>query len=233
MKQVIKRTPLYPPLRQWKKSRQFAREIVECRRRELLEQDASVIAEWEKRGRPVPPPHLVKQQTLRSFAKRFGLEVLVETGTYQGSMIEALKHDFRRIYSIELGKELHQKAQQRFKAQKHIELIQGDSGTELGKLMTRIDRATLFWLDGHYSAGDTAQGKKDTPILEELTHILDARDQGHVIIIDDAREFGTAPDYPTVQEIVSFVHAKRRHLSVAVEHDSIRITPTDASAGPK
>jgi hypothetical protein len=52
----------------------------------------------------VPPPHIVKQQTLRSYSKKFGLNILVETGTLHGDMVEAMKKDFERIYSIELNR---------------------------------------------------------------------------------------------------------------------------------
>jgi hypothetical protein len=60
--------------------------------------------------------------------------------------------------------------------------------------MQRINKPTLFWLGGHYSAGETAQSHKDTPILEGLQHIFDTPDKGHVVIIDDTRCFGIDPD---------------------------------------
>jgi hypothetical protein len=41
-------------------------------------------------------------------------------------------------------------------------------------------------LDGYYSAGETAQSHKDNPIFEELQHIFDTPDRGHVIIIESA-----------------------------------------------
>src|SRR5213076_2583878 len=139
------------------------------------------LAEWERRGRPVPPPHVVKQQVLRGYAERYHLKIFVETETYRGDMVQAMKPLFRKIYSIELGDDLFEKATRRFKRDAHIELIHGDSGKELGRIMQRINEPALFWLDGHYSAGDTARGEKDTPLYEELDHILRAPDLGHVI----------------------------------------------------
>ena len=59
---------------------------------------------------------------------------------------------------------------------KNVELLHGDSGTELGNVMNKINQPALFWLDGHYSAGVTAKGDKDTPIYEELVCILNAPD---------------------------------------------------------
>jgi hypothetical protein len=42
-------------------------------------------------GKPVPPPHFVKQSVVRKYAKKFRIEVLVETGTYHGAMVEAMR----------------------------------------------------------------------------------------------------------------------------------------------
>ena len=187
---------------------------------------SDVLNEWERQGRPVPPPHVVKQRVLQEYAERYRLKIFIETGTYRGDMVEAMKPLFRKIYSIELGDELFQKAKRRFKRDAHIELIHGDSGTELGRIMPRLDEPALFWLDGHYSAGDTARGAKDTPIYEELDHILRAPDLGHVIVIDDARCLGSDPAYPTLPALRAFVLAKRPHARIAVADDSVRITPS-------
>jgi predicted O-methyltransferase YrrM len=176
-------------------------------------------------GKPVPPPHIVKQRTLQSYSKRFGLKILVETGTYYGDMVEAMKDSFDRIYSIELGRELYEKARERFKGAKHIELICGDSSIELRNVVSRLNQPALFWLDGHYSGGDTAKGDKDTPIYEELSQILDAPDKGHVIIIDDARCFGSDPAYPRIRELKRFIQSKRSNVDIVVRDDSIRVTP--------
>lgn len=209
LKMAIQKTPLYALLRNWAETRRQKRELME----------------WYRNGRPVPPPHIVKQRTLRSFADRFGLMILVETGTYFGDMVAAMKDDFDRVYSIELSKELYEKARRRFRDEEKVELIYGDSGTELGKLIHRLDKPALFWLDGHYSAGVTARGDKDTPIYEELTHIFNAQDIGHVIIIDDARCFETDAAYPCIEELSKFIKSKRSNVSITVEEDSIRVTP--------
>ena len=209
MEKIITKTPLYDSLRN-----------LVIRRRELKQ-----LADWERNGRPIPPPHIVKQQTLKTISKRYGLKILVETGTYYGDMVEAMKDVFNQLYSIELSAELYKKAKKRFKGEKHIELICGDSGRELMNLMSKIDQPTLFWLDGHYSAGVTAKGEKDTPIYEELNHILNSTDKGHVIIIDDARCFGADPNYPSIKELCDFIKSKRANLDIVIQDDCIRVIP--------
>lgn len=207
IKQIIEQTPLYYPLRNWL-----------SKRRQLKK-----IERYESLGRPVPPPHIIKQRVLQAYANRYGLKVLVETGTYYGDMVEAMKTIFDHIYSIELNKYLHEKAKKRFKGAKHVDLIHGDSGKELLNVMKKIDQPALFWLDGHYSGSETDRGEKDTPIWEELYHIFSGQDSGHVII-DDARLFGTDPAYPTIRELKDFIFSRRDNVEILVQDDSIRIT---------
>lgn len=205
----IKKMPFYHPLRNWQVRKRHKREF----------------SEWLEKGKPVPPPHYVKQQALHTHAEKFGLKILVETGTYYGDMIEAMKTSFDRIYSVELSKQLYEDAQKRFKTDRHVELLQGDSGSEIEKIVKKLDGPALFWLDGHYSGGVTAQASKDTPIYDELSHIFDGPEFNHVIIIDDARCFGTDPAYPTIEDLTKFVKSNKPDVDIDVQDDSIRITP--------
>ncbi len=140
-------------------------------------------------------------------------------------MVQAMKGYFDRIYSIELSEDLYRKAKKRFETSKNIALICGDSAKELVNIIERLDRPALFWLDGHYSAGETAKGDKNTPVFEELSQILIGPDTEHVVIIDDARCFGKEPDYPSLKELADFIQTKRSNLDIVVQDDSIRITP--------
>ena len=183
------------------------------------------ILEWEKQGKPLPPPHEYKQKMISEFADAHHLKVLVETGTYYGDMVEAMKGKFDHVYSIELSKELFAKATERFRKDTNVSIVQGDSGEEIAKIVESLDVPALFWLDGHYSAGETARGDKDTPIYEELGHILGARDRGHVILIDDARCFGEDPSYPTIEALTDFIRSRRENVDISVEGDCIRVIP--------
>jgi hypothetical protein len=205
LKNIIKGTALYRRFKSWKNERQ-------------------ILEAWEQAGKPAPPPHLIKQQVLRRYAKKHGLRVLVETGTYLGDMIEAMRPHFELIYSIELSEELFKKALQRFATAKNVELVHGDSGVQLPDLVKKLKQPALFWLDGHYSSGFTAKAEKETPIYEELNCIFSTPERRHVIIIDDARCFGVTADYPTLAELKRFVETKCPEANVVVEYDSIRIT---------
>ena len=108
---------------------------------------------WDRRGRPVPPPHAVKERIVLDHARERGISVLVETGTLYGEMIEATLHSFRRIWSIELSPELGGRAAARFRRWPHVTIVQGDSGVELARVAAQVDEPAVFWLDGHYSGG--------------------------------------------------------------------------------
>lgn len=184
-----------------------------------LRRDLEARRAWEKQGRPSPPPHIIKEELIRDYAKAFNTSVLIETGTYLGDMVHAMKKSFSRIISFELDQTLAAQARERFANEHHIEIIQGDSGKLLGEHLATINEPCLFWLDGHYSGGITAKGSLETPIKNELTAILKHPVAGHVILIDDARCFTGENDYPTIDELKRSVADHK----FSVEHDVIRI----------
>lgn len=180
------------------------------------------LRKWERAGRPLPPPDSRKRQILREHAQKYLTGLMVETGTYLGSMIFAQRKLFRKIYSVELSKELHQNAQKRFRKYSHIHLLHGNSGEVLEKLVPELAEPALFWLDGHYSGGITAMS--DCPVEAELAAILKSP-LHHVMLIDDARCFTGTSDYPSVEQIQSLVAASSKPYQVTVAEDIIRIVP--------
>ncbi|MEM9237813.1 MAG: hypothetical protein AAGB14_13640 [Verrucomicrobiota bacterium] len=189
--------------------------------------DKRAVAKWEAEGRPAPPPHAIKQRNIREYRERFGLEVLVETGTFKGDMVEAMRWDFRKVHSIELADHYFEAAVARFEGDPNIEILHGDSGRVMSELVPRLDGPALFWLDGHYSAGNTARGDKDTPVMEELGHIFAREDLKCVILVDDARCFEGKSEqvYPSMDEVRAFVAQHRPDWKVEVDTDCIRISP--------
>lgn len=181
--------------------------------------------QWVRSGKPTPVPHIAKQKLLKGLRQKHNLQYFVETGTFMGDMIEAMKEDFTALFSIELSKELYQKACRRFAGDKKVTLIEGDSGIELNKLIAAIDKPALFWLDGHYSSGITARGEKDTPVLNELKAVFSVKDNRHVVVIDDARCFGTDADYPSLEAVFEYVRNEMPEMHVYLENDAIVICP--------
>jgi hypothetical protein len=181
---------------------------------------------WLLRGRPVPPPPIVKQRAVREFGRRFGLRVLVETGTYMGEMLAATAAHFDHLHSIELSEMLHRKAVERFRNQPYIRLHQGDSTSMLPSVLTELRAPSLFWLDAHYSGGVTAMGDAETPIMFELECIFRRGCDQDVVLIDDARCFDGTSGYPTLDELRVYIAEHRPGARITVANDVIAITTT-------
>jgi hypothetical protein len=216
VKRLIKESPLYPLVR-------TATERLSARR---------ALADWIAAGSSGPPPHPVKQGVVRTYARRFGLRTLVETGTYFGQMVDAVRPEFDRVHTVEVDEALFAAAQRRFARVPSVTLHRGDSAEVLPRVLEELTGPALFWLDGHFSGGVTSKGAKDTPIVEEVTAILKHAERRHVILVDDARCFGADRDYPSLEDFRALVHGLRPELHVEVEHDIIRITPPPAGVGP-
>ena len=179
------------------------------------------LAAWRRAGSPVPPPPVFKQRVVRAYGRRYGLKTLIETGTYYGDMVEAQRHRFGRIISMELSRDLHRWAVKRFSNAGNVTILEGDSGVLLPDVLAARHEPCLCWLDGHYSAGVTARGDLETPILKELDAIL-SHPWPDVVLVDDARCFGQG-DYPSIDSIRAIVADRRAGWSVSVVDDIIRI----------
>lgn len=180
----------------------------------------------------VPPEYSVKRETIEKYAKDNSIHIFVETGTYLGETIDTLKNNFKKLISIELDKELYQKAKIRFKNLPHISILQGDSGIMLDSVIEPIHEPILFWLDGHWSGGVTARGEGNTPILKELEIISNHPIKNHIILIDDARCFNGENGYPTIKQLFDFIRRKNDQINFLVENDIIRITPETKTTIP-
>src|SRR5215813_3060513 len=93
---------------------------------------------WQLRGRPIRSPHLLKQHTVREYAERYGLCILVDTGTYYGDMVAAMKNRFAEIYSVEFDSALARRAAKKFAGRPHIHILEGDSQIAVPELLQQI-----------------------------------------------------------------------------------------------
>jgi hypothetical protein len=182
-----------------------------------------VYIKWLKDKKSSPPPHFIKENTVKKYTKKYGINIFIETGTYYGDMINAVKHLFKNIFSIELDRILYEKSKERFKDYNKIFIINGDSSKVLPEILKNINEPILFWLDAHYSGDITAKGDCETPIIQELEAIFKNYIAGSIILIDDARLFIGKNDYPTIDVIEEFVKLKEFKLNLIVNNDIIII----------
>jgi len=188
------------------------------------------ITQWRLRGKPVPPPHYYKQQVVRGTARDYGLKDLVETGTFLGDMLAAMRDSFDNLTSIELSEELYDHVRRRFADDDKITLLQGDSKDRIAEVAASLERPALFWLDAHYSGAwhddfdETAGGDRDKPIYSELAAIF-AKGIPHVVLIDDARLFDGREGWPRLDDMLAFIEESAPERSALIADDIVRILP--------
>jgi hypothetical protein len=117
----------------------------------------------------------------------------VETGSAAGNTIFQMAGHFDEIHSIELSTVFYEHCKKRFFGNKNINLHQGDSVLLLKPIIEKISNNIIYFLDGHWSGGDTARGSVDVPLIEELK-LISQNKFASIIVIDDYRLFGCGPN---------------------------------------
>ena len=159
---------------------------------------------------------------MREYGSRFGLKTLVETGTYYGEMVAAMKGHFERIHSIEFVPGLAERAQRKFAGYAHIRIFCGDSRVVIPEVLAFLTGPALFWLDAGYYGWVGKQGDQQR-LSAELEMIL-SHPYPHIILLDDARGLTGREGIPSVGDVTSYVKSKFPLRSVEVKHDIMRIT---------
>lgn len=180
---------------------------------------------WKLRGQPARSPHLLKQRAVREYARRYGLRTLIETGTYYGEMVAAVRTDFDRIYSMEFDSELARRAARRFANDPRVHILEGDSEKVLPELLKSISEPALFWLDaGYWGWINLARdpGRLSAEVEAALSHPA----EGHVVLMDDARMLDGRNGAPTFKQLRARIGARFPGLRIEVLHDVVRITPS-------
>lgn len=134
----------------------------------------------------------------KQFLYKFRDSTFVETGSHRGDTIQlAIDCGFNKVISIELSDYFYNECKNRFKGNSKVHLVHGDSAEVLWSSIENEKNKMTFWLDGHYSGlkenigrtlpGDTAFGKFEFPIIQELEAIEKHPIKNNTILIDDIR----------------------------------------------
>jgi hypothetical protein len=141
-------------------------------------------------------------------------------------MLRAMMPFFDKLTSIELGEQLFNECMEEFGGVAKVSLLHGDSGSLIRPVVAALDGPALFWLDAHYSKGETARADEDTPVRHELVAVLQDDANAHVILVDDARAFGDDPAYPSIDELAVLMKKHRPSYHLSVRADIVRMCPT-------
>lgn len=185
-------------------------------------------AKWIAKGKPGPvPPQMHKMLTLRRLMAKHKLDVFIETGTLYGETSAFVADTGKKVITIELADNFFKMAKKRFAKCPNVLPLHGDSGVVLPKVVKDLDQPALFWLDGHFSGGETALGVEGTPIAQEIAavakHGLASK---HVIVVDDALNFETGwENYPPLDKFVALLEKSFPQGRVVVAHNLIVLEP--------
>lgn len=171
----------------------------------------SQITRWVLKGMPLPTIPAAKRSIILALIEKHGLRTFVETGTFKGDTLAVVAATGIRSISVELSHEYFNRANQRFAGRRNVELHQGDAGEVLPRIVATLSEPALFWLDGHYSAGETAHGELASPVSAEVQCILDSPVKGHVMLIDDAHDFTGEGGYPELGHFLTTIARDGRY----------------------
>lgn len=116
-------------------------------------------------------------------------KVLIETGTYYGKGAVFFSNYFKKVHTIELSSNWYNKTSQLLSGFNNIKCHFGDSVNVLASILPQFNQRLAFYLDAHYSGGDTEKGENEVPLLDELK-LINKRGYKDLVIIDDLRLFG-------------------------------------------
>lgn len=166
---------------------------------------------------------------------RLGLRRAVETGTFRGITARRLAGVFPEVLTTELSEDLHASAAAGLRDVPQVRAVRGHSAAVLRE-EARADVPTLYFLDGHWSGGNTEGVDDECPVLEELQAI----GPGHpddCLIVDDAHLFTSAPppphdaaQWPTVAELFDEIRALHPDHVVTVLEDQVIAVPPRGKA---
>ena len=164
---------------------------------------------------------------------RLGLRRAVETGTYLGGGARLLAGLFESVVTIELSESLAARAAQELADLPNVTVRNGDSRQVLPELAA-TEVPTLYWLDGHWSGGETAGAELECPLLWELAAI-GAGTAEDAVLVDDARLFTASPPpphdpaaWPTIVEVFDALRSARGGHHVTVLGDLVVAVPARA-----
>jgi len=123
----------------------------------------------------------------------------IETGTYLGNTTYWASQIFKNVITIEFSQDLYQKVTEKYGYLKNVEFLYGHSKDKLTEIIAKVEGSSIFWLDAHWSGGETYGELDECPIIKEI-EIINCSKYDNFILIDDARLFLSPPPHPCKTE---------------------------------
>jgi hypothetical protein len=169
-----------------------------------------------------PFPTFIKKKVLKEYSS--SSTIWVETGTLVGDTAKYLSKIAKFVYTIEPSEKYYKLSVKNLKSYENIKIYNDTSENKLNDILEIIkpNSDVCFWLDGHWSGGDTFKGETDTPILSELDTIERYLNNFSKlnILIDDFRIFdigNNVDTYPSKEVLIEY--AAKNNLKWRITRD--------------
>jgi hypothetical protein len=169
-----------------------------------------------------PFPTFVKKEVFNEFNS--SSKIWVETGTLVGDTAKYLSKVAKFVYTIEPSEKYYNISLKNLTNCENVKIYNDTSENKLNDILEIIkpNSEVCFWLDGHWSGGDTFKGETDTPILSELDTIKRYLNKFSKlnILIDDFRIFdigNNVETYPSKEVLIEY--AAKNNLKWRITRD--------------
>lgn len=153
----------------------------------------------------------------------FNIDTFIETGTFKGKTTSWAANNFKSVFTVEFSKVFYDAAVKNLSRYPNIKVFFGSSPNRLPEILEMLSSPAIFWLDAHWCGGSTYGAGDECPLLDEITLVM-ARNENHIIIIDDARLFLKPPSkhhsgdqWPGMNEIVGLLSKKQGYYTFCCE----------------
>jgi hypothetical protein len=170
-----------------------------------------------------PASRFEKLRLLQSFSS---IEhVWLETGTYMGFTTRGLSEVSKFVHTLEPSPLWFERSSLSLADLTNVTIYNLTSEEGFDSILHSLsdEQKVNFWLDGHFSEGDTYRGGNPSPIQSELAAISSAKNLSRFsIFVDDFRRFGIEPGYPEKNYLVHY--CKQNKFTWTVERDIFIMT---------
>lgn len=138
-------------------------------------------------------------EVILKLKETYDISNFIETGTYYGDTAYWASQVFEQVSTIEYSEEIYEQVTKKYSNIKNIKFSYGDTRDNLKDIVSTLNTPSLFWLDAHWSGGETYGESDECPLIEEVK-ILNSSEHNNFIFIDDARLFMSPPPSPHLVE---------------------------------
>ncbi len=176
-----------------------------------------------------PPTELMLE-----LRRHYDVHDFIECGTFLGSTAAWAAGHFEHVTTVEYSRELYEQAAAQYGGLPNVTFVFGDSRSALRQVVPTLQRPAIFWLDSHWSGGNTYGENDECPLIDEI-QVINASPCTHFAFIDDARMFTAPPPaphrpeaWPTIDTVLTELKASQHAYYIVIFEDVIIAVPETA-----